>query len=216
VPHNPVFINEVICAWGRQKKRNGRDEKRTDRRHGRQRIVNTTLQEANDENDYRIRRARDDDTFLLWLWANDPQTRKNSFKSEPIAWSTHKAWCSRSLSSPNSRIWILEHSYLPIGQIRYERVSAETAQISFCVAPRFRGKGVGTRLLQSTIHLAGRELGVHCVQGVTFLDNRASRGAFLKARFQVIEEKAIGGRACLIFQRSCVLELAQEAGSPFD
>ena len=103
-----------------------------------------------------------------------------------------------------------------MGQIRYDRIDAETAQISFSVAPRFRGKGMGTRLLDSTVGLAGRELRVQHVQGIAFIDNVASRQAFLKARFRAIEEKVITGRACFVFRRSCILEFTEEVGVAVD
>jgi RimJ/RimL family protein N-acetyltransferase len=194
------------------RKKIARGQKRNDPRQQRKRMLNLPLRQANDVDDYRIRSVRGDDIFLLWFWANDRQTRKNSFNSNPIAWSTHEAWCAENFSAPNVRIWILEHQQVPVGQIRYERISAEVAEISFCVAPHFRHKGAGSRLLASTIYLAGRELGVNRVQGLTFLDNRASRGAFVNAKFQVVEEQVMGGRACLVFQRSCLLQTSQEAG----
>jgi RimJ/RimL family protein N-acetyltransferase len=163
-----------------------------------------------------VRLAQENDGFLLWLWVNDPETRKNSFAPQPIAWWTHEQWYSRILKSHDCRIWILEYRHVPVGQIRYERVDAETAQISFSVEPRFRGKGMGTRLLDLTVGLAGRELGVGCAQGITFADNEPSRQAFLRANFSMIEERTINGRACLVFQRPCFLALGDEARVAID
>src|SRR4029077_4459660 len=42
---------------------------------GAERVVDCMLYETNDADDYRVRRAQEDDGFLLWLWANDPETR---------------------------------------------------------------------------------------------------------------------------------------------
>src|ERR1043166_10202171 len=109
------------------KKKTSRGEKRSDPRQQRKRMVNPPLRQANDVDDYRIRSVRGDGMFLLWYWANDRQTRKNSFNSNPIAWSTHEAWCAENLGAPNVRIWILERQHVPVGQIRYERISAEAA-----------------------------------------------------------------------------------------
>jgi UDP-2,4-diacetamido-2,4,6-trideoxy-beta-L-altropyranose hydrolase len=179
---------------------------------GAERVVECMLYEPNDADEYNVRLAREDDGFLLWLWANDPETRKNSFAPQPIAWWTHEQWYTRILRSPDCRIWILEYRHVPVGQIRYERVNAETAQISFSVGARFRGKGRGTRLLDLTVGLAGRELGVDCAQAVTFADNDASRRAFLRANFRMIEERTTAGRACLVFRRPCFVKLGDEAG----
>ena len=184
--------------------------------NGAERVVECMLHEAGEGNDYSIRLARGNDAFLLWLWASDPETRTNSFSPQPIAWGTHEQWYTRHLRSPDSRIWILEYRQVPVGQIRYDRIDAETAQISFSVAPRFRGRGMGTRLLDSTVGLAGRELRVQRVQGIAFIDNVASRQAFLRAKFRAIEEKVITGRACLVFRRSCILELIEEVDVAVD
>jgi UDP-2,4-diacetamido-2,4,6-trideoxy-beta-L-altropyranose hydrolase len=183
---------------------------------GADRVVECMLHEPNDAGDYRIRLAQADDGFLLWLWANDPVIRKNSFAPQPIAWWTHEQWYARTLRSPASRIWILEYRHVPVGQIRYDRLDAETAQISFSVGARFRGRGMGTRLLNATVDLAGRELAVDCVQGITFADNEASRRAFSRANFRVIEERVTAGRACLVFRRPCVVELVEAAGVAVD
>jgi UDP-2,4-diacetamido-2,4,6-trideoxy-beta-L-altropyranose hydrolase len=183
---------------------------------GAERVVDCMSYETNDADDYRVRRAEEDDGFLLWLWANDPETRKNSFVPQPIAWWTHEQWYGRILKSPDCRVWILEHRHVPMGQIRYERVNAATAQISFSVGARFRGKGMGTRLLDLTVGLAGRELGVDCAQGVTFADNDVSRRAFLRANFREIEERITNGRPCVVFRRPCFVSLSDEAGVAVD
>jgi len=194
------------------RKKTWRAEKRSRTQQHRQRMLDGANQQLNEAEEYRIRPVRSDDIFLLWFWANDRQTRSNSFNPGPIAWSTHEAWCAENLTAPHVRIWILERQHVPVGQIRYERIDAGVAEISFCVAPHFRRQGAGTRLLESTIDSAARELGVSRVRGITFVDNRASRGAFVNAKFHVIEEKVTGGRACLVFERSCLLRSTQEVG----
>ena len=150
---------------------------------------------------YRLRLAANHDAALLWEWANDPVTRKNSFDPAAISWKTHTVWFTEKLASPNCRIWILELAMIPAGQIRYERSGADTAQISFSVAQGFRGKRLGTLLLQATPSLAGRELGVSCVEGVTFIENLASQRAFFKAGFAAAGTASIAGRDCMIFRR---------------
>jgi len=183
---------------------------------GAERVVDCMLYKRDGADDYVVRPAQEDDGFLLWLWANDSETRKNSFTSQSIAWWTHEQWYGRILKSPDCRVWILEHRHIPVGQIRYERLNASTAQISFSVGARFRGKGMGTRLLDLTMGMAGQELGTNCAQGVTFADNEASRRAFLRARFRPVEERIINGRLCVVFQRTCFLSGSDEAGVGID
>jgi len=151
----------------------------------------------------RLRAAGQKDALLLWQWANDPVT---SFVSEPISWATHEAWYAEKLASPHTRFWILDCRHVPVGQIRYDRTDAGAAQITFSVASAYRGKGFGTQLLRLSVDLAGRELGIRAVEGVSPAQNLASSRAFLRAGFEVIEEKSITGHAYFVFRRYLPLQ----------
>ena len=144
-----------------------------------------------------------EDAMLLWEWANEFSTRQNSFNTAEIPWRQHLEWFRDKLASPNCRIWILECENSPAGQIRYERIGADTARISFSVAAGYRGRQLGTLLLRTTSRLAARELGVHEVQGATLIENLASQRAFLKAGFTIAGHKRIAERDCLIFNLRC-------------
>jgi RimJ/RimL family protein N-acetyltransferase len=95
---------------------------------------------------------------------------------------------------------------VPVGQIRYDRTDANTAQITFSVASAYRGKGFGTQLLRLSADLAGRELGIRIVEGVSPAQTIASSRAFLRAGFEVIEEKSIAGHAYFVFRRCLPLD----------
>jgi RimJ/RimL family protein N-acetyltransferase len=155
---------------------------------------------------YRLRLAANHDAALLWEWANDPVTRKNSFDPAAISWKAHAVWFAEKLASPDCRIWLLELAMIPVGQIRFECSGADTAQISFSVAQDYRGKRLGTLLLQATPSLAGRELGVSCAEGITFIENLASQRAFFKAGFTAVGPATIAGRDCMIFRRRGLLK----------
>ncbi|HEX9453583.1 MAG TPA: UDP-2,4-diacetamido-2,4,6-trideoxy-beta-L-altropyranose hydrolase [Candidatus Binatia bacterium] len=165
--------------------------------------------------DLRIRPGRHDDALLLWQWANDPVARQNSFNSAAIAWDDHEAWFREKLASPNCRNWILEIGDLPVGQIRYDRLDGQKAAISFSVAPGFRGLQLGTELLAATMDLAALELNVPWLEGVAFKDNQASRRAFLKNGFAVIDHQFIDGQVCSIFRRARRAESTQEYFAAF-
>jgi RimJ/RimL family protein N-acetyltransferase len=160
----------------------------------------------------RLRAASQEDALLLWQWASDAVTRRNSFVSEPISWVAYEAWYAEKISSTDTRFWILECQHVPVGQIRYDRTDAHTGRISFSIAPGFRGRNLGTQILRLTADLAGQELGVSVVEGITFLENRASSHAFVKAGFEIIEEKSIAGHVCFVFRRSC---LPLHSGEPY-
>ncbi|HXG51800.1 MAG TPA: UDP-2,4-diacetamido-2,4,6-trideoxy-beta-L-altropyranose hydrolase [candidate division Zixibacteria bacterium] len=149
-----------------------------------------------------LRRATASDALLLWQWVNDPVTRRNSLSTKPVPWNEHQAWYSARLASPDCRIWILQAGELPVGQVRYERTGAGAARLSFSVAPGFRGRSFGTRLLESTCEQAARELGARWIEAVALADNEASRRALLKAGFLQAGQKTVAGRLCVVFRRS--------------
>lgn len=151
--------------------------------------------------DFWLRQAGEDDRLLLWQWANDPGVRRNSFSMQAISWEDHESWCEKKLSSPDCRIWIMQIGALPVGQVRYDRIVADTAEVSLSIAPGFRGKQLGTRLLEASAPRAARELKVGWLQGVVRIDNVASRRAFLKAGFEGSKHHRANGDHCWVFRR---------------
>jgi UDP-2,4-diacetamido-2,4,6-trideoxy-beta-L-altropyranose hydrolase len=203
---NPEEIANAISYLVHDKetrqRMNKRDEVLIDGR-GVERVLEVMLRGASD-NALRLRAAGQEDALLLWQWANDPMAGSKYFVSEPISWVAHETWYAEKLASPATRFWILEYTHVPVGQIRYDRTDAHMARINFSVASAYRGRGLGTQLLRLTTDLAGQELGVHAVEGITFVENRASNHTFVSAGFEVIEEKSIANHACFVFRRSCL------------
>ena len=151
-----------------------------------------------------IRPAGRGDALLLWQWANDPLTRRNSFSSAAISWDDHQAWCAKKLTAPDCRLWIMQIGDLPVAQIRYDRIVSENgvaAEISFSVAPGFRGLQLGSRLLAATTPRAAVELAADHIHGVALQGNEASHRAFLRAGFVAAEGRRIDGRLCTVFRR---------------
>ncbi len=152
-----------------------------------------------------LRPATSADSLLLWQWANDPPTRRNSFNPSKISWSEHEDWLRQKLASIACRMWILQIGELPVGQIRYDSIEScegRSAEVSFIIAPGFRSMRLGTRLLEMTAELAARELGVRWVKGLTFLTNEASRRAFLRAGFEAAEQCIVGAHECAVYRRA--------------
>jgi RimJ/RimL family protein N-acetyltransferase len=150
-----------------------------------------------------VRKAGEDDCELLWTWANDPAVRGVSFHPDPIPWVKHNAWYREKLSSPDTRIWILELSHVPVAQIRYDRIDAETAEIDFSVVAERRGRGFGTKVLLSTARRACQELGVRRLKGVALRSNEASVRSFIKAGFESVGLQDISKNLCQVFVREC-------------
>ena len=106
--------------------------------------------------DIRLRLAEPDDSEQVWHWANDPETRANSFSPEPIPWEDHQRWFARQLSDPDRLLLMADIDHHQLGQIRFDLADGR-AVVSFSLMPSARGFGwgaplliAGTRLLWST------------------------------------------------------------------
>lgn len=93
-----------------------------------------------------LRSATLSDLDLVFQWANDTETRKNSFQTTKIPYEEHKKWYQSRLKSKASDIFICYKNEIPVGQIRLD-YQEKQAYISYSVAKEERGKGYGTALL---------------------------------------------------------------------
>ncbi len=96
----------------------------------------------------RVRPAEERDLYSLWLWANDPETRRASFGRETIPWSEHVAWFERQRSD-EAPIFIAETTEgQPIGSVRFDTGDGwRTARLSYVVAPEARRQGWSRQLV---------------------------------------------------------------------
>ncbi len=166
---------------------------------GAQRVVQMLTTFENRIKQPMIRHAEPTDALLLYRWANDPIARSNSFHKDPTTWPNHLKWYAARLSSPDTRIWILERETRPLGLIRYDRITPDTASISFQIDHPYRGQGMGSLLLQLTAPKACQELQVSTIEGTTFATNEPSARAFLKAGFKMSRETVENNIPCRIF-----------------
>jgi RimJ/RimL family protein N-acetyltransferase len=126
-----------------------------------------------------LRPAVPSDCLLIFEWANDPTTRKNSFAPDPISWATHCAWFERILSDPGRQLHVVSSSDVPIGQVRLEPCGHRETKISLSLAPEWRGRGLAVEVIRLATARADADL----VHAYVKPDNDRSRRAFLKAGF---------------------------------
>ncbi len=125
--------------------------------------------------------------------------RKYSFSPEKIPFGKHLEWFRRKVSSLGSRIYVIELESEPIGQVRYERVSASEAEVDISVALEHRGHGLGSLALSLTREMACKELNVNRVVGIVIASNDPSCAAFRKAGFVEQEPRPVHGHPCRVF-----------------
>jgi UDP-2,4-diacetamido-2,4,6-trideoxy-beta-L-altropyranose hydrolase len=94
-----------------------------------------------------IRNVTIQDIFTLFLWANDPKVRNNSFNANPISLVEHRQWFLQRLKGSSTKFYILEYGHLPVGQIRFD-LDQSIWFIDYSISSFLRGYGVGQVLLQ--------------------------------------------------------------------
>ncbi len=131
----------------------------------------------------------EDSAFLLEL-RNDPITRSNSFQTSEITQAEHEQWYARALQDPDTAIYLLtsvidEEEYR-FGQLRLH-FEGGAAVISYTIAPRYRGHGLGRELLRLAEDAARLRPGTTMLVGEVKKQNEASKKSFRSLNYQESE-----------------------------
>ena len=141
------------------------------------------------ETPLQVRHARLSDEALLLTWANDPETRQNSFSPDPISAETHRRWfrnCLRDLDG--CRLYVVEtEEGIPVGQVRFERQELAW-EISYSLAPHFRRRGLGRPLLEIALSKMRSDYPGALVLGRVKPDNLLSRKIFKSLGFDALSD----------------------------
>lgn len=144
-----------------------------------------------------IREATINDATVLFDWANDPETRKNSFNSGPIEWNHHIHWFKKKLDDAKSKIYILQYNEMTVGVVRFE--INETTIIGVTVAPDHRGMGFGAEILKTACNTFWGN-NTDSILAYIKKGNIASQHVFEKAGFIFQREDKINNIECLILK----------------
>lgn len=134
----------------------------------------------------RLRPANEADEAQLLEWANDRLTRQNAFSPERIPTETHRAWFLARVNDPDNCIMYVAETLEgePVGTVRFQR-SVEGWEVHFSLAPSFRGRGLGRRLLQDAIAKLGADtIRADSIFGQVREGNLASRRIFEALYFE--------------------------------
>jgi RimJ/RimL family protein N-acetyltransferase len=150
----------------------------------------------------RVRRAAESDCQLLFEWANEPGVRSGSFSQNQIGWDEHFAWFRSKFAQENCMIIIGElDNGCPMGQVRFDRLSAGGAEIDISIARDFRGAGYGSLLIDAAVQELFQEHAVESVSAFIRPENAASIRAFEGAGFRAAGSKQVRGTAALHYVR---------------
>ncbi len=135
-----------------------------------------------------LRPVTEADAKQLFEWTNEPETRKNSFSSEPVLWENHIAWLEKKLADKNCLFFILKQEEKPVGTIRLDvNPEAESGIISYSIDKGCRGKGLGSKIL-ALVEEQGKKYGLRYLSGSVKPQNKASSHCFSKNGYELIQE----------------------------
>lgn len=129
---------------------------------------------------------------LLFDWANDPETRKNSYSNDEILWENHVKWFQKKLSDTTCKIYIFKLDNDCCGMARIEK-SGDEVIIGVSVAPGYRGKGLSSSIIEMASKDYMDKMKVDKLIAYIKSDNKTSQKAFEKAGYVELLEKEIQG-----------------------
>ena len=153
------------------------------------------------------RPAQPADAELYFEWANDPDTRRQSFSSNPIPIETHTDWFTRKLADPNALLLVFENEAgEAVGQVRFERTSLtdlpDEITIGVSVDAKHRGRGLSSQLIGMGCTECRERWGAVTIHAYIKPDNQASVRAFERAGFRLSGESGKFGLPSLVYRQT--------------
>ncbi len=153
------------------------------------------------------RKAQLADAQLYFDWANDPETRRQSFRSGSISFETHTAWFSRKMLDANALLLIAENEAgQPVGQIRFERIPVadmpDEIIVGVSVDAQFRGQGLASEVIRLGCAVCQEEWGAVTIHAYIKPDNQGSIRSFTKAGFTFSHESGKFGIPSFVYSKT--------------
>lgn len=138
----------------------------------------------------RLRKATQQDSAFLLALRNDDAVRQNSFHHEMVSEEEHEQWLQRVLADEGRTLWIAENAGdgTPVGQIRLDDEGDAGYEISYSVAPTYRGQHVGTIMIGVLMQTLASPAGDVRVFARVLPENFASGKVFLHNGFALVRE----------------------------
>jgi UDP-2,4-diacetamido-2,4,6-trideoxy-beta-L-altropyranose hydrolase len=129
-----------------------------------------------------IRKALASDVLILLEWANDPDTRRQSYNTSSISLQSHEQWFKKKLNDPAAIVLIFEYKNCPAALVRFD--IEERALMSYSIDKKFRGRGWGSLVVEGGIRTM-REHYKKTIPVTAFVkyDNISSNKIFLNLGF---------------------------------
>ena len=94
-----------------------------------------------------VRSIKQEDSKIIYSWSIDKITRENSLKPNFFSYEKHLNWFRAKLNSDLFLGFIINDYNNDIAFVRFECLDSQWT-VGIVVAPEFRGKGLGERILR--------------------------------------------------------------------
>ena len=136
----------------------------------------------------KLRKARLDDSKLIYEWRNNKLTREMSLNSNLISWESHCKWFRGALKRKDIVLMICidaENHQANIAMVRLDIDSnRNSGTVSINLSPNYRGKSLGSECLNAFIdYLDASYKDIIKIRAIIKEENIASIKAFEKAGF---------------------------------
>jgi spore coat polysaccharide biosynthesis protein SpsF len=125
--------------------------------------------------------GREHSAFFL-ACRNDTDAVQHSRSGRPIARDAHARWFAARIDDPGVRLRVAVVGGEMVGTVRVD-VRAAVGDVGFAVAPIFRGRGLGTAMLEALVDDVGSDPQVVTLTGAVHVGNAPSMRAFARVGF---------------------------------
>lgn len=127
-----------------------------------------------------IRPVTIEDAKILFDWRNDEETRRASGTTAPLVWEGHNEWLAKVVSGKvhGRSLFIVElEGGEPVGTVRSDDRNDGFTEVSYTVAPAWRGKGMGKRMVMQFVekNLSGKRIAARIKKGANPASERIAR-----------------------------------------
>lgn len=92
--------------------------------------------------------AEPEHASVFYTWANEAETRQQSFSTEAIPWKVHEDWYFSSLNRADRKLYLGRHMDKFVGMFRLDFLSDTEAEISYSIDKDVRNRGYGRELIR--------------------------------------------------------------------
>lgn len=147
-----------------------------------------------------LRPIKESDINVTFSWANDPETRNNSFNSKLIKLEEHSKWFLSKVNDENAHYYICEVNGRPAGLVRFDYDKATRAYIiGITIDQNFRGKKLATSFLKQACE-SFTVTSEDTILAFIKEENIASKKAFERAGFVFQQRETINESQALKYE----------------